>query len=375
MNLLWPDQSSTPIRHIQLRNFKYPKRQSSSSLVQDIETTRPKPPPDSYHSYKVSFNPAEYAASFLAYTDFDKIEGTKKSELLDGCRRHAWFVRHKESSKVRVVSNACRLRWCPLCCQAHSNLVEHNVNDWLKDADHPKFMTLTLKHSSAPLKQQIDNLYAFFQRFRKLKEIKKTLTGGMWFFQVKKSEKDDLWHPHLHCLVSGRYIPHSLLSKLWLRTTLSSKVVDIRSVKDHEDAAQEVARYCARPGSLQELGQFDVLELMYAFHGRRLCGTWGTGKSIQLNMISEPDKSSWQFLGNWNVVINSLKDNENARKIFNAWKNGTELAKDISMNDIEAFLNGYETFMTDQQKIPEPERTFWSESVELKAKNYGAKNV
>jgi hypothetical protein len=308
--------------------------------------------------------------TFVAYSDLDKIEGTKKAEQLDSCRRHAWFVRHKQTGQVRVVSNACRLRWCPLCSRAHQNLIEHNVHEWLKSAKHPKFLTLTLKHSEAPLHQQIENLYKFFLRFRRLKEIRGKITGGVWFFQIKKSTTDNYWHPHLHCIIDGQYISHALLSRLWLRTTLTSFVVDIKAVKDDEKIAEYVARYCARPSPLKHLGQFDCLELINSLHGRRLCGTWGTGKTVKLTMISDPDKENWQAIGAWNLVINSLNQFENARYIFNAWKNGTALGSGCTMYEIDEFIGGYDKYVTAELKKPEPERTFWTESVERKVKEW-----
>jgi hypothetical protein len=368
MSISKQDTSSRPIREIQTHNLKYPKRKKNSSLVHTIETTITNPPPDNFHRYKVSFDPTEYAMTFAAYADCDRMDGTKKTDLLDSCRRYAWFVRHKETGKVRVVSNACRLRWCPLCSRAHQNLIEHNVKDWLQEAKQPKFLTLTLKHTTAPLAHQVDNLYRFFLRFRRLKEIRKALHGGVWFFQIKQSESDFLWHPHLHCIIDSDYIPHSLLSKLWLRTTLSSSIVDIRTVNDPDDVAEYVARYCARPSNLKHLGQFDAYELISSMHGRRLCGTWGNAKSIQLTMKSEPDKLAWTKIGDWSLVINFLKTDENAQKIFNAWRTNSPLEANVSMREVNNFLDDYEDFMTTQQKIPEKERTFWSEPAEVKSK-------
>jgi hypothetical protein len=289
------------------------------------------------------------------------MDGTKKTELLDSCRRRAWFVRHKETGQVRVVSNACRLRWCPLCSRAHQNLIEHNVKDWLKEAKQPKFLTLTLKHTEAQLAHQVDNLYRFFLRFRRLKEIRKSLHGGVWFFQIKRSESDYLWHPHLHCIIDADYMPHALLSKLWLRTTIGSSVVDIRSVKDDDTIAEYVARYCARPSELKHLGQFDCYELISSMHGRRLCGTWGTAKSIQLTAKCDPDKLAWTRVGDWSYVINMLNDDENARKIFNAWRTNTPLEEGVDMHEIERFEEGFENFINNQKKLPDDQRNFWRE--------------
>lgn len=361
--------SSALIADQPIRTSKPPmKHRPVSSSLEHIETSQQKLPPDSFHAYKVSFDPLEYAMTALAYVDFDKIDGTQKAEQLESCRRRAWFVRNRETGVVRVVSNACRLRWCPLCSRAHQNLIEHNVKDWLKETKQPKFLTLTLKHSDAPLAHQVDSLYKFFVKFRRLNEIKKTIKGGIWFFQIKKSEKDDLWHPHIHCVIDSDFIRQSVLSKLWLKTTASSSVVDIRQIKDTDSVSEYVARYCARPATLKPLGQFDVFELIAALHGRRLCGTWGTGRAVQLTMKSEPDKLAWQSIGHWSTVIRNMKYDENARKIFNAWKNNTPLESGVSMYAVENFIDSYTPYVHEQKKLPEPERTFWSEPVETKSK-------
>jgi hypothetical protein len=102
--------------------------------------------------------------------------------------------------------------------------------EWLPTVTAPKFITLTLKHSPAPLSHQISTLYGCFRKLRKTKLLTKTVRGGIWFFQVKQSAADYLWHPHLHIVVDSPYIPKHQLSRAWLSITKTSQIVDIRQI-------------------------------------------------------------------------------------------------------------------------------------------------
>jgi len=191
-----------------------------------------------------------------------------------------------------------------------------------------------LKHSDAPLEWQIQNLYNYFRAIRKRKEFKQRVTGGIWFFQIKKSKTDGLWHPHLHCLVTGMYLPKRMLSRMWSQITYGSYVVDIRVVHDPQAAANDAAKYAACPGSLVDLSLSEASELVNSINGRRICGTWGTGRTVSLRPAKQTDKDQWKCVGDWLFVMNNRDSSSNARAILNAWKDKQPLEADIDCNPI-----------------------------------------
>jgi hypothetical protein len=273
------------------------------------------------------------------------------------CRTDAFFVRHEITGEVRVRSNRCGLRWCPLCIRTRRFIITQSVSAWLKKQPRPKFLTLTLKHTEVSLAEQISTLYDNFKIFKRRTWFKKHLNGGIWFFQVKKSKFDGLWHPHLHIVFNGRYLPHDEICKHWKSITKTSSVVDIRAVKNPQKAAEYVARYSAAPCKLSDLDDDRALQLVFALHGRRIVGTFGTGRGIKLTAEASADSECWKFLGSFNSIAAAADYYLDASIIMLSWRNGmycpiepekpppkpAELQK-LTVNEPERFIQPYLAF-------------------------------
>lgn len=277
----------------------------------------------------------QYAAALRIYSILDNGPENGRAARLRSCRQNAWFARNIDTGEVRVAASACSLRWCPVCSNARRNYVTHSVAEWIEQSDHPKLITLTLKHTTAPLEHQIEHLYAFFRELRRRKEFKKAITGGIWFFQIKKSSNDGLWHPHIHAVVTGLYLARRRLSRMWCQVTYGSVVSEIRAVHDPEKVANDVARYATSPGSLVELPPDDAIEMVEALHGRRICGTWGTGRGISLRPKLGDDAGKWKSVGSWSAVMAEYETNADARAIVFSWKTGIELPEGISCQHLD----------------------------------------
>lgn len=199
-------------------------------------------------------------------------------------------------------------------------------------------MTLTLKHSNAPLVTQIEKLYADFQKLRKDKQFKKLCTGGVWFFQIKLIKETQQWHPHIHCILAGKWISKEWLSQKWLRVTKSSFIVDIKMVRDPDSTANEVARYAATPAQIRDLPEELRMEVFDAMHRRRLCGTWGIAKPIQLSPPRSVDKDKYEDIGSFSTVVGLADTDARARRIYLAWVSNTPLEADVNIRDIDDFV-------------------------------------
>lgn len=283
----------------------------------------------------------EFSAAEQIYKELDFGYRRDRAFNLSHCRSTAWFVRHEETGEVRVASNSCHLRWCPVCARARRAYITHEISEWLQVCDHPKFLTLTLKHTDAPLEHQIVHLYQFFRKLRARKEFKAAISGGIWFFHIRKSKTDGRWHPHLHCLVTGKYIPVRRIRNLWIQVTFGSEIVHIRSINDIEKASAESARYAACPGSLAGMDLTAGAEMVNALHGRRICGTWGTGRKISLRPEPSNELNKWSNVGNWQAVTASQKTDHNAQAILFAWQTNNPLPVGIEFHPEERFENDY----------------------------------
>jgi len=280
---------------------------------------------------------------------------------MENCRTSAWFVRHIETGKVSIIANHCSLRWCPLCAQARANYIRWSVSDWLQHADHPKFLTLTIKHSDKPLKEQVEKLYNSFRKLRKNKGFTRSVNGGVWFFQLCRNVQEGQWHPHLHCIITGEYIPVRYLKNLWHKITDDSHVLKLQTIVDPDRVAAEVARYASRPANLKNFKRKHAVELYEAMHGKRLCGKWGLFTKVRLSVERNPDHKEWERIGSWAIVTEYAKTNRAARAILEAYETGDPLPDDISFADVDSFIDSYGEYESDALTVerPPPEKTLF----------------
>lgn len=310
--------------------------------LEDIETNRETPEFFTYRAYLDNKSPGAALASAKFYRMNDPFGSTKFSDKLNDCRRFAWFIRHKETGKVRVASKQCRLRWCFHCSEARQQFITQAVKGWWNEAKRPKLLTLTLKHNDDSLQDQIDFLYKSFAKFRNRKYVKDRTRGGVWFFQVTYNQKDKQWHPHLHVLLDSEFLDHTKIMQLWFKITKTSNVVHIRKVEDLDKTLSHNARYAARPSALLKIPEELWPDLFEAFNGRRICGTYGDAREISLRPSKPEDAGSWLAIGDFKTV-QSLKDNdENAWQIWKAWLQGKPLEKDVTMKQIDDFIEDFE---------------------------------
>jgi hypothetical protein len=292
-----------------------------SSVHQEETTVLSLSTPD-YQTYLNRHDPKELQAATDLYANVFNNHGTSLDGKIQLCRKTAWFAIHTTTGSIRVASNRCRLRWCPTCANARRRWIKEQALTWLKSASTAKFLTLTLKHTSAPLKDQIDCLYKCFRRLRLHPYIAKTIRGGLWFFEVKLSSRSQQWHPHIHCLIDSPFVPQSKISVLWHMITHGSTVVDIRTIPDPIRAAHYISKYCTKPAHLCDYSLEQMIEIYTALHGKRLCGTWGTLRGISLVEPPADDRKDWRNLGSWEQITSNQSTSPICAEIIAAWMRG-----------------------------------------------------
>lgn len=314
-------QSKTP-QQSELFSGSAAGMRSVPPLLDDIETTVQPNSTSTYREFLISGIRTKMAIAESLYESIDSATQKKRAVSLRGCRTIAWFVRHKESGQIRVAANSCHLRWCPLCAKTRRYFLQSSVGKWIRGLNRPKFLTLTLRSQEAPLAVQIDYMYKFFRQFRLTKFAKKHFHGGIWFFQVTKNEKTGLWHPHLHIAIDGKYVDIKQISKQWERITHGSSIVDIKEVKDPKKCAEYVSRYASQPCSLESLDANSRVDLFNAFSGRRIVGTWGSAKGVDVAGKKCTDKESWEKISPyWSTILLARKSYYH-QEILRAWKAG-----------------------------------------------------
>lgn len=182
----------------------------------------------------------------------------------------------RSNASVGLSIGRCRDRLCPTCARARAHDVRRRVAAACRDTNALRFVTLTLKHSDDDLGKQIDHLLASFRRLRQRAAWKARVDGGIGCIEVKLSQEDGRWHPHLHVLVDGKYFDQRLLSSEWQAVTSGSSVCWITAVPDRAAAAGYVAKYAAKPPSMDLWEDIDIRTYAAATARRRFLLAFGS---------------------------------------------------------------------------------------------------
>lgn len=295
---------------------------SSPSLVHTQQTSVGQSDSGSYRAFLISGCTKQVRIARHLYKALSDLRNRDYLARFDSCRTDAWFVRHRQTGKIRIESNRCGLRWCPLCQRVRRNLMQVGIVDWLQEVQRPKFLTLTLRSSDEDLSIQIDRLYRCFRKFRLWKAIKAKLRGGVWFFQITYNQERKQWHPHIHILIDSEYLCQQYLSDVWLTITGNSDIVDIRAVQDAKDAAQYVARYATSPADTRKIDACNLVELALSMEYRRICGTFGNAKGVPLSPQKSPDWCQWERLFSFRTIYTGRVREAVAQEVWDCWKSG-----------------------------------------------------
>lgn len=299
-----------------------------SSLLDPQETSQPIASKPTYRGRFMRGKEDEYAATEQA---FQSLYGSPSNHHLSGireCRKFASFKREKVSGEVKVFASACRERWCPMCAGQKASFAKEQTQMYIESLQSPRFLTLTLKNNGNDLKFQMDFLMESFRTLRQRAYWKRNVTGGIWYLQIKRGEDSGCWHPHFHILLDGNYMEQKRLSQLWEQVTFGSPVIDIRRISNPEEAAGYVARYTARPANLKDMPLLDRVEVITALAGKRLCGTFGTGKTVTLTPPKVAATGEWQEVGYYDKIVHEAKKNPHAKAILRAYFNDEILTEE-----------------------------------------------
>jgi hypothetical protein len=225
------------------------------------------------------------------------IAGRSRRARWDSCGSQAMLHWHKSGQWVLCQAFLCHDRFCYPCSRARSSKVAQNLSRKLQQSGS-RFATLTLRSDNTPLSKQIDRLYKSFRTLRADEWWDKNVTGGCAFLEVTWTKATKQWHPHLHPIVCGTYIPQNVLSRKWLAITGNSPIVHIQYIPNSEVVARYVSKYAAKclddsifddPGALSEA--------IVSQSGRRHCLTFGDWRGWKLLDHAPLDMSDFKPVG------------------------------------------------------------------------------
>ena len=320
-------------------------REFSSSLVQPPETKSPNVSDCTYRGRFMAGKEKEYDATIEAYREMYQRKSCPHVHALESCRTYASLRRDANSGDVMVFGDSCRERWCPMCAGQKAKFAKEQTEIYVKSLKAPRFLTLTLRNEESDLKTQVTFLQQSFARIRSRAYWKKNVTGGIWFLQIKRGKNSGLWHPHLHILLDGNYMEQGRLSALWELVTFGSPVIDIRRIHSAESAAAYVARYTARPAALADMPLADRVEVIESLFRKRLCGTFGNGKTVTLTPPKVESDAEWDYIGSYDDIVKKAEKNPAAKAIliaYNTYQPLTEQAFEDFTGHAPGFVSSFE---------------------------------
>lgn len=248
----------------------------------------------------------------LAWIDFDddpnlpdvapRPAPSERSRRFIACGTRSIVLQSADDPKrYKIGCERCHDRFCLPCMQDRARLIVANLKAQLK-YEPTRFLTLTLKHTDAPLREQLDRLYASFVTLRRRAFWQEAVTGGVAFLELKLSSADDAWHPHLHVLLRGKYLAQRLIADAWLQITGDSFIVDIRMAGSPEHLYSYLTRYITKgwdTGIYRTLHK--LREAISALKGRKLLSSFGDFSSLRL--LAPPTSETWVELGTLREVL------------------------------------------------------------------------
>lgn len=304
--------ASVPGRHHDEAALAVYRPTTFSSQVHADETSRL---PDQPSSPSTAGTQAEELAKTFRHGGWEvrrrrTLEALKSLDVPPGrierfcrCGCASWVLRSQAGpTRFKLASNRCRDRFCVPCSVEHQRLVSSNIIAAL-EGRHLRFMTLTLRSTDSPLTDVLTRLYKCFARLRRDKAIQGCMTGGMYFLEITLGSQTEQWHPHLHILYEGTYIPLKVLTDTWHVVTGDSFIVDIRALKDSRSAAGYVAKYASKAiGSNIVFNPEKFAEVIVGLVGRRVFSCFGDWRKMDLSKAHD-DGSVWVCIGHLGHII------------------------------------------------------------------------
>lgn len=216
----------------------------------------------------------------------------RRAERLQGCCSHPMLTLGSDAG-VGVRLFCCRDRMCPRCSVGRSRQCESRISSRVLAMNAPRQVELTIKHRNASLRSEIERLMDAFRDLRKSRFWRDHVKHGVAVLEVTLNEKTRLWHPHLHLIVDGEFMPQVLLSRAWSEATGDSCIVYVQAVHDRERGAKYVSKYLGKSVNPTALHGFEIREYARTMHGRRLVFVFGKApKAIDIDAAAAAEKTT-----------------------------------------------------------------------------------
>lgn len=214
----------------------------------------------------------------------------KRANKLENCCATpmlAW----SDTGTMQFRAIRCKQRACPLCSLQRSQETAKRAERAVSEMDRPKLLTLTVRSTDEPLRDQLKTIRAWFRKLRNTKAWKSRVESGIYGIETTWNNNTQQWHPHIHVIIDSAYYEKQIIVNDWTEITNGSCIVDIRPCYSRKQAARYITKYVTKTSGLSEWPPEQVREWTQAMHGQRLLATLGTLHGTNLSPKDENDKA------------------------------------------------------------------------------------
>lgn len=172
----------------------------------------------------------------------------------------------------------CKARLCPLCARARSNHVSRQVEEQVREMKSPRHLVLTVKSRDVGLTTQLRDLRGWFAKLRRTPFWQKHVTRGVYTVEVTINERTGLWHPHIHCVFEGQYLPYKIVQRLWHEITGGSEIIWLAPVDNAQGMARELCKYIGKPQQAEHWTDENIRTYALAIRGSRMMQSFGKAR-------------------------------------------------------------------------------------------------
>lgn len=182
----------------------------------------------------------------------------------------------------------CASPLCPFCARKRAAKVRAQLDTAVAAMHQPRILVLTVKSNDKPLRDQMTHLTRSFARLRHTAYWKNHAKGGVYTVEVTFNHQTHQWHPHLHIMFDGSYLPQPELRPLWHEITGDSDIIWLEAVRNRNNAVAELTKYISKPSRLATWPADAIREYATATAGRRFLGSFGSLYRLRLDTSDKP---------------------------------------------------------------------------------------
>jgi hypothetical protein len=240
------------------------------------------------------------ANTILALADSYDALLTRSAQQLALCCCSARLAYSPGQATVKLLLYRCHHRLCPYCSRARTQHIARQIADQIRTWPSPRTVILTVRSNDDPLPQQLRFLRHSFSLLRRTAPWRAAVEGGIYTIEITVNQTTHRWHPHLHIVYAGKYLPQRTLQHHWHAITHGSKIVWIAAINSARSAAMELAAYIGKPPDSQTWSPQQYRAYARATKGTRMLQTFGALRWPPLNDTDPrppipPDEQAWSL--------------------------------------------------------------------------------